>query len=122
MINTVSALFPLGGGGGGGSGAMHFKDTISSASSLPASPAAGDVYMASADFTISGVGSVETGDMIVYNGTAWKIVQGNLDPTSFEAVSNKVTSLSSGSTDIQYPSAKCVYDAIGNVETLLASL
>lgn len=35
---------------------------------------------------------------------------------------NKVTSLSASSTHTQYPSAKCVYDLIGNVETLLAAL
>lgn len=29
-----------------------------------------------------------------------------------EDVSNKVTSLSSSSTDTQYPSAKCVYDQL----------
>lgn len=36
------------------------------------------------------------------------------DPTSinFEKTSNKVTSLSSSSTNTQYPSAKCVYDAL----------
>ena len=39
-----------------------------------------------------------------------------------EATNNKVTSLSSSSTDTQYPSAKCVYDLIGDVETLLAAL
>lgn len=31
-----------------------------------------------------------------------------------EDTSNKVTSLSSSSTDTQYPSAKCVYDLIGD--------
>ena len=39
-----------------------------------------------------------------------------------EDKSNKVTSLSASSTDAQYPSAKCVYDMIGNVEALLAAL
>lgn len=39
-----------------------------------------------------------------------------------ENVSNKVTSISSASTDTQYPSAKCVYDALGNIEALLAAL
>ena len=39
-----------------------------------------------------------------------------------EDTSNKVTTLSSSSTDTQYPSAKCVYDLVGNVESLLASL
>ena len=39
-----------------------------------------------------------------------------------EKTSNKVISLSASSTDTQYPSAKCVYDMIGNVEALLAAL
>lgn len=39
-----------------------------------------------------------------------------------EDSSNKVTSLSASSTDTQYPSAKCVYDMIGDVESVLASL
>ena len=39
-----------------------------------------------------------------------------------EDIRNKVTTLSSTSTDTQYPSAKCVYDLVGNVESLLASL
>ena len=34
----------------------------------------------------------------------------------------KVTSLDSDSTDSEYPSAKCVYDMIGDVESVLASL
>ena len=39
-----------------------------------------------------------------------------------ENSSNKVTSLSASSTDTQYPSAKCVYDMIGDVETLLSQV
>ena len=39
-----------------------------------------------------------------------------------ENTSNKVTSLSSSSTDTQYPSAKCVYDLVGDIETILASI
>ena len=39
-----------------------------------------------------------------------------------ENIKNKVTTLDSTSTDTQYPSAKCVYDLVGNVESLLASL
>ena len=33
-------------------------------------------------------------------------------PVTYEQTSNKVTSLSSNSTDTQYPSAKCVYDGL----------
>ena len=36
--------------------------------------------------------------------------------------SNLVTSISSSSTDTQYPSAKCVYDIIGDIETLLSQV
>lgn len=41
---------------------------------------------------------------------------------SYERTTNKVTSLSSSSTDTQYPSAKCVYDLVGDIETLLTAL
>ena len=41
---------------------------------------------------------------------------------SIENTTNKVTSLSSSSTDTEYPSAKCVYDIIGDVDTLLITL
>lgn len=44
------------------------------------------------------------------------------DISGKENTSNKVTSLSSSSTDTQYPSAKCVYDMIGDIETILASI
>lgn len=39
-----------------------------------------------------------------------------------EDKSNKVTSLSSSSTDTEYPSAKCVYDLIGDIESALQTL
>lgn len=42
--------------------------------------------------------------------------------TPCEKTTNKVTSLSSSSTDTQYPSAKCVYDIIGNIEILLSAI
>ena len=35
---------------------------------------------------------------------------------------NLVTSVSASSTDTQYPSAKLLYDTVGNVETLLTAL
>lgn len=42
--------------------------------------------------------------------------------TGYEQTSNKVTSISSSSTDAQYPSAKCVYDIVGDIETLINAL
>ena len=47
---------------------------------------------------------------------------GGGDVSGKEDKSNKVTSLSSASTNTQYPSAKCVYDLVGDVETLLAAI
>jgi len=44
------------------------------------------------------------------------------DVSGKESTSNKVISLSSSSTDTEYPSAKCVYDIVGNIETLLEAL
>lgn len=41
------------------------------------------------------------------------------DITGKEDTSNKVTSISSSSTNTQYPSAKCVYDLIGNITTII---
>lgn len=49
-------------------------------------------------------------------------LQAHQDISGKEDKSNKVTSLSSSSTDTQYPSAKCVYDMIGDVETILTTL
>ena len=40
----------------------------------------------------------------------------------FEMTTNKVTSLSSSSTNTQYPSAKCVYDLIGDVQTVINNI
>lgn len=39
-----------------------------------------------------------------------------------EDTANKVTSLSSSSTDTEYPSAKCIYDIVGDIETLINAL
>ena len=46
----------------------------------------------------------------------------SVDNINIEDKSNKVTSLSSSSTDSQYPSAACVWGLIGDVETLLAAI
>lgn len=39
-----------------------------------------------------------------------------------ENISNKVTSISSSSTDTQYPSAKCVYDIVGDIDSVLDAI
>ncbi len=42
--------------------------------------------------------------------------------SGYQTTANLVTSVSSSSTDSQYPSAKCVYDIVGDVETLINAL
>ena len=48
-----------------------------------------------------------------------RVLLSHSDLSGKEDVSNKVTSLSASSTDTQYPSAKCVYDLIGDIEAAL---
>ena len=42
--------------------------------------------------------------------------------SGYQTTANLVTSVSSSSTDSQYPSAKLFYDTVGNIETLLAAI
>ena len=51
-----------------------------------------------------------------------KWIRRNIEWTPSQTTDNLVTSVSSSSTDAQYPSAKCVYDLVGDIETLLASI
>lgn len=46
----------------------------------------------------------------------------DLGTTTYQTTANLVTSISSASTDAQYPSAKLLYDTVGDIETLLASI
>ena len=42
--------------------------------------------------------------------------------SGYQTTSNLVTSISSSSTDTQYPSAKCVYDLVGDIESALYTI
>lgn len=56
----------------------------------------------------------------------YMITDDEIDLSTKEDKSNKVTSLSAQSTDTQYPSAKCVYDYIqtelGSINTALEAI
>jgi hypothetical protein len=54
-------------------------------------------------------GTVSDDGMYMYDGANWNFVM-LFDATDYELVANKVTGISSASTDDQYPSAKAVYD------------
>lgn len=65
-----------------------------------------NLYAETAGFSLSVV-SINSSDTVTLNNY------------SVESQGNKVTSISDSSTDTQYPSAKCVYTLVGNVEALL---
>ena len=56
--------------------------------------------------------------LVIDKGTLENVITGK----NLETANNKVTSISSSSTDTQYPSAKCVYDLVGDIETILTTL
>lgn len=70
------------------------------------------------------VGSTATITITDATGTTTAEVSDGTTPdiSGKEDKSNKVTSLSSSSTDTEYPSAKCVYDIVGDVESILTIL
>ena len=53
---------------------------------------------------------------------AYSDLSGTPSLSGYQTTANLVTSISSLTTDSQYPSAKCVYDIIGDVETLLSQV
>lgn len=63
-------------------------------------------------------------DMSVQNSLnlADTSLQSHQDITGKEDKNNKVTSISSSSTDEEYPSAKCVYDIVGDIATALDTI
>lgn len=71
--------------------------------------------------SVSGSPITSSGTIAVSLATGYTIPTTN-DMNGKEVTTNKVTSLSSSSTDTQYPSAKCVYDLLGDVENLINAL
>ena len=90
-----------------------------------------------------GTGSEATNERVAYAWTQlnvqpaggsstviWGDIEGNLSSqadlqsalNAKQTTANLVTSVSASSTDTQYPSAKLLYDTVGNVETLLTTL
>lgn len=64
---------------------------------------------------------VNTIETIKVNNTTQTITDKSVNITC-EVPSNKVTSISSSSTDNQYPSAKCVYTLVGDISTALEAI
>lgn len=82
------------------SGAMVFKGVVAYNATEPATPATGDFYVfnSAGSNTWEGTTVVEAGDSVVYDGTAWKFIQGNtIDAT--EAVKGVVELATSAETN-----------------------
>lgn len=78
-----------------------------------------------AESTDTAIGNVQIPIDNALSPTSTNPVQNKVIYTALEGkedVTNKVTSISSSSTDTQYPSAKCVYDIVGDIETILTTL
>ena len=58
------------------------------------------------------------GNAFVSKNTLENVITGK----ALETANNKVTTISNDSTDTQYPSAKCVYGLVGNIESILTTL
>lgn len=88
---------------------------------------AGTVYTGGTRISISNSNVISTTaeinkiDTIKVDGTALTITNKTVDITGKENTSNKVTSLSSSSTDTQYPSAKLVYDQLATKQGVIDS-
>lgn len=63
-----------------------------------------------------------TGDGRQYTGYFQSTNLMSVSEIAKEDTGNKTTSLSADSTDTQYPSAKCVYDLVGDIKTLIDNL
>ena len=67
------------------------------------------------------VNSPTNNDILLTDSNGQAIDSGH-SLSEYQTVANLVTSISSSSTDSQYPSAKCVYDLVGDIETLLSQI
>lgn len=75
--------------------------------------------------TLTQKASVAGTEKIPVSGTEYITpaqIAATVDLSGKESTSNKVQSVSSSSTHDQYPTAKCLYDMVGNVESLLAAI
>ena len=108
---------------------LYNEEFSFTAISLPAS----SLTVESETVVSSGSGNSESGWSGSGSGggsnVSWGDTTNNTSPLTVNGTtktlllsSAKVTSISSSSTDNQVPSAKCVYDTVGDIETLLAAL
>lgn len=100
-----------------------YKGAVSYYNDLPNNASIGDCYSV---LYKGSTGSVSSGLEYVWgkinNASSASWIQLGADISDFEDTNNKVTSLNNNSTDTQYPSAKCVYDLIGDIPSVLDAI
>ena len=72
--------------------------------------------------SVDGVSTSEVTLATVATTGAYSDLTGKPNLSGYQTTANLVTSVSSSSTDSQYPSAKLFYDTVGNIEILLAAI
>lgn len=72
--------------------------------------------------SVDGVSTSEVTLAAVATSGSYSDLTGKPNLSGYQTTANLVTSVSSSSTDSQYPSAKLFYDTVGNIETLLAAI
>lgn len=130
--NPPSSPYPY------GAGDYYIVGTVGTTNYKPS----GSSYVIGTASTTVETDDVAVNDTYYYDGTNWNLqkntattVDQTYDPTSpkaqsgvaiagasFQTTTNLVTSVSSASTDTQYPSAKLFYDTCGDIETLINAL
>ena len=110
MKGNINVMFPLSGGGSKIEGAVYYKGAVASASALPASPSQGDMYIASADFTL-GTSNVESGDYLLYNGTGWDIVHNAYTGTKKSEIDDYIEDEKKPEIDAYIAQQAAQYDA-----------
>ena len=58
--------------------ALEFKGTANDQDESPEDASIGDVYIAQTAGTIFGISNIEVGDMLIYDGSKWYVVQANI--------------------------------------------
>lgn len=107
-------------------------DNITIDSSTNTISATDTTYTAGSNITIvnNEISATDTtytaGSGLTLTGTSFSadttVLATKTDITNMQSTINLVTSLSGSSTDSQYPSAKCVYDLLGNIETAINTI
>ena len=130
--NPPSSPYPY------GTGDYYIVGTVGTTNYKPS----GSSYVIGTASTTVETDDVAVNDTYYYDGANWHLqkntattIDQTYDPTShkaqsgvaiagasFQTTSNLVTSVSSSSTDSQYPSAKLFYDTCGGIETLINAL